>query len=925
MTRPPRTTLARAARRMCREAIVGGSLLFLACEPAASQVVPTAEQAYRRGDYEDAANLLERIAMSDSASSRVRRTYVRALGMVGRYADAEAAARRFAVPGPIGKELANTLGEILVLRGSIAEAEGAFSRAMTEKASDSLTARLNLAILRFDRGERDAAMAQFDSFIDVYNDRRAQLTARELMAVGIACRYLGLTQPQLFKDALRALDEASAADSMDLEPRVRVAQLFLEKYNSGDAQGDLAAILQVNPKHPAALLAAARLRHFDGAPGADSLVRRSLAVNPSFVPARIFRAGLLLDTEDHDAALAEIRQALQVDSTSLEALAMLAAISKLRHDERGFEDAKRRALARNPRYADLFNTAAELSARNRLYSQAVDFAREAIALDSTSSRAQGLLGMNQLRVGAIDSGRASLERSFKADPYDVWVKNTLDLLDTFGEYETIPTSRFRLFIVRREADVMGIYLGELLEQAYDRFATTYNYRPPTPIRAEVYRNHADFSVRTVGLAGLGALGVSFGNVLAIDSPASREAGQFNWGSTVWHELAHTFTLGMTNHRVPRWLSEGISVYEERRARPGWGADVTPSFLASWKAKRLVPVSRMNDGFMRPTYGEQVVHSYYQASLVCELIERDFGPRALGEMLVAYRDGLDTEQVFQRVLRTTPEAFDERFEQYMESRFARSAASIKMPAPGDRVDSALARIGGRGRGGGAGGTAGGEPDDDDFIAQLVHGRELLDRGEVDGAVPFFERAKALFPEYSGNDSPRWYLARIHKEKGAFAKAADELKALTAANENHYQAHLDLADVLQALGDEAGAAEMLDRSMYIYPYDAAMHTRLAGLYSKLGNRQRAVRERKAVVALAPVDRAEALYQLALAHHEAGDATNARREVLRALEEAPNFERAQTLLLTLRRGSPPPGTTPPAVSPTRPPPATPGGRSP
>ena len=913
--------LARAAHRAAREAAVAAVLLCLACEPVASQVVPAAEDAFRRGEYQDAISLLERLAASDSASSRVRRTYVRALAMVGRYDDAEAAARRFSPPGAIGRELANTLGEVLAVRGKLTDAEAAFRRAMTDKASDSLTARLNLAILRFNRGEREPAMAEFDSFIDVYNDRRAQLTGPELMAVGVACRYLGLTDPQLFKDALRALDEAIAADSSDLEPRVRVAQLFLEKYNGDDAQGDLATILQINPHHPAALLAAARLRQFGGGPGADSLVRRALEVNPNFVPARVFYAGLLLDTEDHAAALAEVRRALQVDSTSLEALAMLAAIHKLGGDERGYEEAKRRALARNPRYAELLSTVAEVSARNRLYAQAVGLAREATMLDATSSRAFGVLGMNQLRTGAIDSGRANLERSFKSDPYDIWVKNTLDLLDTFGEYQTIGTSRFQLFIVRREADVMSLYLGELLEQAYDRFATTYNYRPATPIRAEVYRNHADFSVRTVGLAGLGALGVSFGNVLAIDSPASREVGQFNWGSTVWHELAHTFTLGMTNHRVPRWLSEGISVYEERRARPGWGADVTPSFLASWKAKRLVPVSRMNDGFMRPAYPEQVIHSYYQASLVCELIERDFGQRALGDMLVAYRDGLDTKQVFERVLKTTPEAFDDRFQKYMESRFAKSAESIKMPAPGDRVAEGIARVG-AGRGGGAGRTLTGEPDGDDFIAQLMHGRELLERGELDAAAPYLERAKTLFPEYSGNDSPRWYLARIHKEKGAFAKAAEELRALTAANESHYQAHLDLADVLQALGDEAGAAEMLDRSMYIYPYDPALHTRLAGLYTKLGNRQRAVRERRAVVALAPVDRAEALYQLALAYHEAGDAPAARREVLRALEEAPNFDRAQALLLTLRQGG---SSTRPVPPPTTPPPPTSLRRSP
>jgi Tfp pilus assembly protein PilF len=47
---------------------------------------------------------------------------------------------------------------------------------------------------------------------------------------------------------------------------------------------------------------------------------------------------------------------------------------------------------------------------------------------------------------------------------------------------------------------------------------------------------------------------------------------------------------------------------------------------------------------------------------------------------------------------------------------------------------------------------------------------------------------------------------------------------------------------------------------------------------------------------VDRAEALYRLALAWHDAGDDRQARTSVLRALEEAPNFMPAQELLLTI-----------------------------
>ena len=888
--------------RRARSAVLAALLLVIACEPAGSQDAAGAEAALRTGKYEDAIRAFTGLAERDTASVRARRGLVVTLAEIGRYADAEAAARRFATADARGRELANTLGEVLLARGNLSGAEQAFRRAIAEKASDSLTARVNLAVLQFDRGERDAAMREFDRFIDIYNDAPRRLTAAELTAIGIACRYLGLESPPLFKDALKAFDQALEVAPGDFEPRLRVGNLFLEKYASREAQAEFDAVLGVNPSHPLALLGVARRRQFDGEPGADSLVRRALEVNPNLVPARVFHASLLLDAESHDRAMAEARRALEVDSTSLEALSMVAAIHKLRGDERGFEDAKRRALARNPRYADLFNTVADLSARNRLYDQAADFARQGTRIDPKSWRAHGLLGMNQLRIGEIDSGRVSLERAFAGDPYDVWVKNTLDLMDTFGEYTITTTPRFQLFIGKKESDLLAPYLGELLEQAYDRFATTYGFRPATPIRAEVYRSHADFSVRTVGLAGLGALGVSFGKVLAIDSPGAREVGQFNWGSTVWHELAHTFTLGMTDHRVPRWLSEGISVFEERRARPGWGADATISFLAAYNQGRLVPVSRMNDGFMRPAYPEQVIHSYYQASLVCELIERDHGARALTQMLQGYRDGLDTEQIFQRVLKTDLAAFDAKFDAYMKERFGKVAATIRVSPRGEGAVS-----GARGRGG-LGDLPTGTPDAGDFIGQLTMGRMLFEKGDLDGAAAYLERAKALFPEYAGNDSPRWFLARIHRDRGQLPKAADELRVLTSANENHYQAHMDLAEILQTLGDDAGAATILERSMYIHPYDAAAHTRLATLFAKIGNRAGAVRERRAVVALAPVDRAEARYQLALAYHEAGNTSAARSEVLRALEEAPNFEKAQALLLTLRGASNPASARPP-----------------
>ena len=42
------------------------------------------------------------------------------------------------------------------------------------------------------------------------------------------------------------------------------------------------------------------------------------------------------------------------------------------------------------------------------------------------------------------------------------------------------------------------------------------------------------------------------------------------------------------------------------------------------------------------------------------------------------------------------------------------------------------------------------------------------------------------------------------------------------------------MLEQLGDTAGAAAALDRAMYISPYEAPLHVRLASHYARLGDR-------------------------------------------------------------------------------------------
>ena len=168
-----------------------------------------------------------------------------------------------------------------------------------------------------------------------------------------------------------------------------------------------------------------------------------------------------------------------------------------------------------------------------------------------------------------------------------------------------------------------------------------------------------------------------------------------------------------------------------------------------------------------------------------------------------------------------------------------------------------------------------------------------------------------------DSPYWFLAQLHRQRDETEQAADALTRLTDLNESHYGAFLQLAELRTELGDTTGAAEAMDAAVLIYPYEVELHDRLAQAHEARGDAVGAVRERRAILALAPADLAGAYYDLALAYVAAGDQARARRAILRSLEIAPNFGAGLELLLDIRSGGTsarPDGSVPPTGPPLR-----------
>src|SRR5690606_27397052 len=142
----------------------------------------------------------------------------------------------------------------------------------------------------------------------------------------------------------------------------------------------------------------------------------------------------------------------------------------------------------------------------------------------------------------------------------------------------------------------------------------YGLELTEPTVVEIFSDPKDFGVRTFGMPdNPGYLGVCFGRVITANSPAATRGNSVNWEAVLWHEFCHVVTLQLTANKMPRWLSEGISTYEERLANPAWGEQLTPKYRNMILQGEMTPVSSLSAAFLTPKSGLHLQFAYYQSS------------------------------------------------------------------------------------------------------------------------------------------------------------------------------------------------------------------------------------------------------------------------------------------------------------------------
>ena len=736
------------------------------------------------------------------------------------------------------------------------------------------SAPLALGIRGSERGARDPGLGPCDALHDRGTPAEAAACYRGLLRSGNAAAqaeaYWMLGDLKAANDRFR---EAIRLEPENPDLRVRWGYLYLQSHQAGEAANLFQEALDLDGRHvPAKLgMAAVLASRFEGK--AAGLVKEALDARPQQVLGHLLSARMALEEGNLESGRAALERGLErvrdLGLVPLETFSLLAALEMLEGNRDN--DWVARALEFNPRYGEVYAEQAHFYVITRRYREATERLRKAIRVAPSLWSAHAELGVNLLREGHDAEGRKHLEIAYDGDPYNPKTVNTLRLLDSSDQFMTFEDrdpeapggvrAVFRLD--KDEAALLLPYVKSLTKRAIEEFERKYDFRLQSPVRVELYPNHDDFAVRTMAMPGIGLLGVTFGYVVAMDSPSGREPGAFHWGTTLWHELAHVFTLEATEHLVPRWYSEGISMYEEWVADPRWGEAVGPEFVEAVKKGELLPLAELDRGFIRPERPGQVAISYMQAGFVCRFIADRWGEGKLLELLNGFAEDEPTASNLKAVLGLGTSELDEQFDGYIRELL------------GPALDG-LPR----------------------WRKSLRQALEAAREKDWEGVLAPARAAKAAYPQHIGGGSAYVLLATALDEAGDRSGAIDELLEYERRGGRQPATLKRLGSWLEEAGRKAEATHTYEGLLYNWPKDEELHARLAELYLESGKAESARLEFQAVLEMDPLDRATAEYNLARAYVKMGDLARARQHVLQALERAPTFMPALQLLLQVKR---------------------------
>ncbi|HEX4149168.1 MAG TPA: hypothetical protein VHY20_09280, partial [Pirellulales bacterium] len=555
---------------------------------------------------------------------------IQTLYRTGQYAAAAAEATKLLADGESDEAIF-----LVKLRAELAVGDYEAALATWETATQQYLASLALRLAGREvllvNKQSDRAVAQLDmiqSFVRQFPWRYGDpancvLLGRALLLTGVEPRQV-----------LERLYDKARRESPDLpDVSIAIAELALDKHDDALAAETLVKALKFAPDNPEIHYLLARALAAGDAKRASAALAAALAINPRHLPSLLLQVDDSLDREDQARAAELLDQIAEINAREPLAWAYRAVLAHLAGDSAAEEAHRARALVdwpTNPRVDHLIGR--QLS-RHYRFAEGAAAERRALELAPEFVPAKIALAQDLLRLGQEDEGWQLADEAYNRDGYNVVAHNLTALHEALAKYQTLTAEGLLVRMDAREAEIYGPRVLRLLGEARDALSKKYQVELPDQVIVEIFADQKDFAIRTFGLpGGAGFLGVCFGRVVTANSPASQADHAANWQAVLWHEFCHVVTLVKTHNKMPRWLSEGISVYEERQRDPAWGQSMTPEYRRLILSDALTSVSRLSGAFLKPPSPQHLQFAYFESSLVVEYLVGRYGPGALDHVL-----------------------------------------------------------------------------------------------------------------------------------------------------------------------------------------------------------------------------------------------------------------------------------------------------
>jgi tetratricopeptide (TPR) repeat protein len=808
-----------------------------------------------------------------------------------------------------------------LVRGKYSEALQTYEAAVA-RYSQSLTLRLlgREALLfnnRLDDAEREA-----DQIFNILQQSSSRFASSDsLVAAG---RYFALRGEDARQVLTLFFDRVREADPQHLEAHLATAELAIEKGDFQVAAQTLEAAQKIDDQDPRVGYLQARAWGSSDSAKANEALQRSLTCNPQYTPSLLLVIDNSIDAERFTEAEKAITKVLNINPHDWSAWSYLAVIAHLRGEFEKEQLMRAAALSNWSKNPGVDHLIGKKLSDNYRFEVGASYQRKSIVFDSSFAPANYQLAQDLLRLGEDAIGWELASKVAEQDPYNVVAHNLMTLSDRWKAFTILEAEGIQVRMETHEAEIYGDRVLDLLLEAKQVLCKKYDVTPRAAILVEIYPQQKDFAIRTFGLpGGEGFLGVCFGRVITANSPASQGPNPSNWESVLWHEFCHAVTLEKTQNRMPRWLSEGISVYEERQRDASWGQAISPTYREMLLDEKLTPVSQLSGAFLRPPTPMHLQFAYYQSNLVIQFLVEEYGQESIANLLTELGNGLSINDAIGRIMRPI-ETIDQQFAEYARAHALAFGKDADWTRPNEESIALLELFGIDESLMDDNDTAGEDDEiapattsaleqstaDESAIASkdnvwklLRLATQHLKAEEWDKAKAPLQRLVELGVIFDERDGPLEQLAIVYRELEEFEQEFKTLELINARSSDSLGSLSRLIDISQDKKDWKSMLTYAKKWLAIQPLLPTGHLAVLEAAEQLDQHEEASKALLALKRLAPIDPAGLDLKLAEVRSKMGQDDLARRSVLQALEFAPRYRKAHQLLLKLNQQQPAP----------------------